>query len=226
MSDDYRVYRQVAEQAATEAGALLRDAYGRVDVREKRPGDLVTDADIASQRLIAARILRTFPDHTLLAEEEGVGPDPSKPWRWVVDPLDGTINFAHGFPFWSVSIALEREGRLVVGVVHNPLTGETYSAAEGLGATLNGRPLRVSAVDRLGAGLIATARSIASRALSRFRRRYSISPRSANGTWFSGNRRESSARRSTARSISPRSRAASASSSEPVSSRSRRSDRP
>ena len=74
-----------------------------------------------------------------------------------MDPLDGTINFAHGFPFWSVSIALEHEGRLVVGVVHNPLTGETFSASAGRGATRNGQPLRVSTADRLSAALIATA---------------------------------------------------------------------
>ena len=154
---DYRPYQVAAERAALEAGALLKAAYGRVSAREKRPGDLVTDADLASQRLIAERLLNAFPDHTLLAEEEGVGPDPSRPLRWVVDPLDGTINFAHGFPFWCVSIALEHEGTLVVGVVHNPLSGETFSASAGQGATLDGRPLRVSTATRLAACLIATA---------------------------------------------------------------------
>ena len=133
MSQDYRPYQEVAERVATEAGALLLRAYGQVAAREKMSGDLVTDADLDSQRLIAERLAGAFPDHTLLAEEEGAGPDPSKPWRWVVDPLDGTINFAHGFPFWCVSIALEREGRLVVGVVHNPLSGTTYRARRGRG---------------------------------------------------------------------------------------------
>jgi myo-inositol-1(or 4)-monophosphatase len=128
VAEDYREYQEVAEQAAREAGALLREAYGRVLAREKGPSDLVTDADLASQRLIADRLARAFPEHTLLAEEEGVEPDPSRPWRWVVDPLDGTINFAHGFPFWSVSIALEHAGTLVVGVIHNPLSGEIYSS--------------------------------------------------------------------------------------------------
>ena len=157
MSLDYRPYQRIAEQVALEAGALLKDAYGRVAAREKRPGDLVTDADLASQRLIAARLLDAFPDHTLLAEEEGVGPDPSRPFRWVVDPLDCTINFAHGFPFWCVSIALEHEGRLVAGVVHNPLSGETFSASERQGATRNGQALRVSGANTLGACLISTA---------------------------------------------------------------------
>jgi myo-inositol-1(or 4)-monophosphatase len=157
VSDQYRDCQEVAERVAAAAGGLLRRAYGKVEAREKGPGDLVTDADLASQRLIAEQLARAFPDHTLLAEEEGVGPDPSRDWRWIVDPLDGTINFAHGFPFWSVSIALEHAGELVVGVVHNPLTGETYSAARGRGTTLDGRPVRVSGIDRLGASLIATA---------------------------------------------------------------------
>jgi myo-inositol-1(or 4)-monophosphatase len=157
VSEDYRVYQQAAERIAAEAGELLRLAYGRVSVREKGPADLVTEADFASQELIARRLRESFPDHTLLAEEEGAGTDFSRPWRWVVDPLDGTMNFSHGFPFWCVSVALEHEGRLVVGVVHNPLTRETYSASLGLGAALDGRPLRVSRVDRLEASLIATA---------------------------------------------------------------------
>src|SRR4051812_47723340 len=104
VSDDYREFQNVAERVAVEAGALLRRAYGYVEALEKGPGDLVTEADLASQRLIAEELNKAFPDHTLLAEEEGVGPDPSRPWRWVVDPLDGTINYAHGFSFWAVSI--------------------------------------------------------------------------------------------------------------------------
>ncbi len=157
MSDDYRVCQVLAEQVALEAGQVLRAAYGRVEAREKGPGDLVTDADLASQRLITERLEQAFPKHTLLAEEEGVGPDASRPWRWIVDPLDGTINFAHGFGFWSVSIALEHAGTLVVGVVHNPLTGDMYSAALGHGSTWNGQPIRVSRTERLAESLIATA---------------------------------------------------------------------
>ncbi len=157
MTDDYREFQTAAERIAVAAGALLRDAYGRVTAREKGPGDLVTDADLASQRLIARMLDEAFPDHTLLAEEEGVLPDAARPWRWVVDPLDGTMNFAHGFPFWCVSIALEHAGRLVVGVVHHPLTGEVYSALLGRGATRDGRPIHVSAVETLEQSLISAA---------------------------------------------------------------------
>jgi myo-inositol-1(or 4)-monophosphatase len=157
LSDDYQRYQRVAERVALEAGEILLDAYGRVAAREKKPGDLVTDADLASQELIARRLSEEFPNHTLLAEEEGASPDASCPWRWVVDPLDGTINFAHGFPFWSVSVALEHEGNLVVGVVHDPLSRTTFSASLGAGVTRNGRPVGVSKAERLSACLIATA---------------------------------------------------------------------
>ena len=146
----------VAERAAREAGALLLSLYGKVAAREKQPGDLVTEADSASQRLIAAILADAFPDSTLLAEEDGAEPDPDNPWRWIVDPLDGTINFAHGFPFWCVSIALEHLGELVVGVIHNPVTGQTFGATRGQGGDLDGRPLQVSSANRLRDSLIAT----------------------------------------------------------------------
>lgn len=186
MSQDYREYQVAAERMALEAGEILREAYGRVAAREKRPGDLVTDADLASQRTIAARIAETFPEHTLLAEEEGAVPDPTRPWRWVVDPLDGTINFAHGFPFWGVSIALEHQGRLVVGVVHNPLTGTMYSASLGRGTTRDGVPVRVSEARALRDSLITTAlptdfESMADVQLAYFRR-FSIGTHSVRRT--------------------------------------------
>jgi myo-inositol-1(or 4)-monophosphatase len=154
VSASYREFRIVAEQAAVEAGKLLLGSYGKVDAREKQPGDLVTEADSASQRRIAEIIAASYPDHTLLAEEDGAVPDPDNPWRWVVDPLDGTINFAHGFPFWCVSIALEHAGELVVGVIHNPLTGQTFAGSKGEGADLDGRPLSVSKAARLRDSLI------------------------------------------------------------------------
>jgi len=156
LNESYREYRAIAEHAAREAGALLLDSYGKVAVREKRPGDLVTEADSASQRRIAAILAGSFPGHTLLAEEDGAEPDPANPWRWIVDPLDGTTNFAHGFPFWCVSIALEHAGELVVGVIHNPLTGQTFGGSKGEGADLDGRPLGVSSAARLRDSLIAT----------------------------------------------------------------------
>ncbi len=154
---DYRSYLDAAVRMAHEAGELLLRYYRHVEAREKGPGDLVTDADIASQRLVAARIADAFPTHTLLAEEEGATPDLDAPWRWIVDPLDGTMNFAHGFPFWAVSIGLEHEGVPVVGVVFDPVARTTYAAAHGRGATLNGEPIRVSPAKSMRNSLIATA---------------------------------------------------------------------
>ena len=156
MSDPYREHRRAAERAAREAGEVLLGLYGKVTAREKQPGDLVTEADSASQRRAGEILSREFPGSTLLAEEDGVQPDPTNPWRWIVDPLDGTINFAHGFPFWCVSIALEHRGELVVGVIHNPLSNQTFAATKGQGASLDGRPIRVSAANRLRDSLIST----------------------------------------------------------------------
>ncbi len=154
MTEHYAKARVVAELAAKTAGEILLSAYGRVSAREKAPGDLVTDADLDSQKAIAAILKERFPDHTLLAEEDGVTPDPDAPFRWIVDPLDGTINFAHGVPLWCVSIALEHAGKLVVGVVYQPLLQDMFSASQGAGASRNGQPMHVSATDRLERSLI------------------------------------------------------------------------
>ena len=130
--------------------------FGHVRVWEKGPADLLTEADLASQRLIASMIDDAFPHHTLLAEEEDARPDASNPWRWVVDPLDGTVNFAHGNPLWCVSIALEHAGQLVVGVVHAPLLNTTHAASLGGGTTVNGQPARVSSTATLSESLLST----------------------------------------------------------------------
>lgn len=150
----YRDAQRVAENAARSAGTILLRAFGHVDAREKAPGDLVTEADIASQREIARLLREAFPEHTLLAEEEGILPDTSADFRWIVDPLDGTINFVHGLPLWCVSIALEHRGELVVGVVYQPILDTMFSAAKGCGASRNGKPMHVSAAPALDRSLI------------------------------------------------------------------------
>jgi myo-inositol-1(or 4)-monophosphatase len=139
--------------------------------------DPVTETDFQCQEIIIGMIRRAFPDHGFLAEEraeEGdVGqppsavPEPGHPglaWesdplptcRWIIDPLDGTVNFAHGFPMFCVSIACEADGVLEYGVIYDPLRDELFEARRGAGASLNGRPIRVSATDRLDRALIAT----------------------------------------------------------------------
>ncbi len=161
--------RQVGRQAALAAGALLRQNYEKPHaITMKGAIDPVTESDFASQRLIVNLIHQAFPDHGILAEEvmdnvgegdKGLGPWPSPqetPCRWIIDPLDGTVNFAHGFPLFCVSIAFEAAGVLEYGVVYDPLREELFEAQRGGGATLNGRVLRVSRVDELGAALLAT----------------------------------------------------------------------
>src|SRR3970040_1858395 len=138
-----------AVEIARQAGALLRPYFDRrVAVEYKGDVDLVTEADRASEAFILERLRAYFPDHAILAEAGG-GHEAASPYRWYVDPLDGTTNFAHGFPIFAVSIALEREGAAVVGVIYDPTRDELFAAERGAGAFLNGRAIRVSRVGRL-----------------------------------------------------------------------------
>jgi myo-inositol-1(or 4)-monophosphatase len=117
--------------------------------------DLVTEIDEEAEQVIRKELLGTFPSYRMLAEEGGelAGEEDA---RWIVDPLDGTTNYAHGLPIFCVSVALERAGEMVVGVVHDPIHEETFAAERGRGATLNGEPINVSNTDELIRALIAT----------------------------------------------------------------------
>ncbi|MFS8530983.1 inositol monophosphatase family protein [Sphaerobacter thermophilus] len=149
--------RAVATDAALQAGALLRRMAGQVnDVRHKGPVDLVTEADRASERLILEAIRARFPEHAILSEESGALSGADDAPRWLIDPLDGTTNYAHGYPLYAVSIALEVAAEVVLGVVYVPTLDELYVAERGRGAWLNGQPLRVSRTDTLLASLLAT----------------------------------------------------------------------
>jgi len=150
-----RAYR-VAVEAALEAGRILRWHFQHgPEIRYKGEIDLVTEADLASERAVLARIRSAFPDHGVLAEESGEQ-DREAPWLWVVDPLDGTTNFAHGFPVFAVSIALLHEGQRILGVVYDVMRDELFTARRGEGAFLNGRPIRVTRTPRLEAALLVT----------------------------------------------------------------------
>jgi len=117
--------------------------------------DIVTDADRVSEEIILAAIEKEFPDHDTLSEETPPDIRGSR-WKWLVDPLDGTINFAHGFPFFCVSMALVQGDDLLAAMIYDPLRDECFSATRGAGAFLNGTPIRVSAADRLEKSVIAT----------------------------------------------------------------------
>jgi myo-inositol-1(or 4)-monophosphatase len=153
-----RVLREEAAEAARLGGAELRRLFGTgVAHRFKSSGrDFVTEADLASERRILAFVENRHPDHAWHSEEAGRREATGSPYRWVIDPLDGTSNFAHGYPHFGVSIAVLDRGRLVAGAVYDPLRDECFDAARGLGAALNGTPIAVSAIRSLDRALVST----------------------------------------------------------------------
>ena len=135
----------LAIRAARIAGAILKNGLGSVhDVRYKQGEyNLVTEIDTRSEKAIIETIRTEYPDHTFLAEESGL--TEAKPeFRWIIDPLDGKMNFAHGLPVFCVSIALEVRGEIVLGVIYHPILDELFTAEKSKGAALNGKPIRVS----------------------------------------------------------------------------------
>jgi myo-inositol-1(or 4)-monophosphatase len=147
---------EAALSAAKEAGEVLRKGFGwQHSVRYKGEVDLVTEVDEQAEQVIREILLGAFPAYGILAEEGGeqTGEEDA---RWIVDPLDGTTNYAHGLPIFCVSLALERVGEVVLGVVYDPIREEAYVAERGGGATLNGESIRVSDTDELIQALIAT----------------------------------------------------------------------
>jgi myo-inositol-1(or 4)-monophosphatase len=153
--------RDIAVESALAAGAVLRErlALDRI-IDFKGAIDLVTDADRASEELIEAAISIRFPDHRFVGEEtsflSGDTPAGSEQYSWLVDPLDGTTNYAHRYPHFAVSIALEHAGQVILGVVYDPMRDELFVAERGGGATLNGAPIAVSKIDSLERSLLGT----------------------------------------------------------------------
>jgi len=154
--EDLASARDVAEMAARAAGNVLLAKLGsELEIRHKGIVDLVTDADRMAEETIVGKLRESFPDHDILAEEQDYGRRNS-PCRWIIDPLDGTTNYAHGFPWFAVSIALEIESEVVCGVVYQPCTDEMFCAVRGGGAALNGKSLEISGVASLDQALLAT----------------------------------------------------------------------
>lgn len=147
-----------ATDAARQAGEAIRHYANRVhklDVQNKDRNDFVSEVDRQAEYIIIKALQRAYPDHAFFGEETGkTGSDSD--YEWVIDPLDGTTNFLYGIPQYSVSIALKHKGRLTVGVVYDPLRDETFAAARGDGATLNGRRIRVSDRTSMQGALLGT----------------------------------------------------------------------
>lgn len=149
-------YLKSASGIARQAGRLIKDHLSsKKDVRYKGATDLVTEADLKSQEVIASELARLFPEHGILAEEN-LRRNIEAEHLWIVDPLDGTTNFAHGYPVFAVSIALEVRGEVGLGVVYDPNLDELFAAEKGRGASLNGKPIRVSKTAELWQAMLAT----------------------------------------------------------------------
>lgn len=154
--DERTQWLEAAKRSARAAGKLIRESFGTTyRIGFKGRIDLVTEIDTASEKLIQQMILDEFPRHGFLGEE-GASIAGENDVRWIVDPLDGTRSFAHGYPFVAVSIAVEVAGSVELGVVYDPLHDELFEASRNGGARLNGEPIRVSSVDTLGQALMVT----------------------------------------------------------------------
>lgn len=147
----------VARAASQEAASLLQSYFGKIGrVTEKADSSIVSEADQESERLIRSRLLAAFPQYSFVGEEEGLTRARNSEGTWYVDPLDGTTNFVHGFPYFSTSLGLEVGGEVVVAAVDAPAMGLSFWAAKGMGAFLNGERLRVRDSESLSECLLAT----------------------------------------------------------------------
>ena len=149
-------YKKVAIEAALKSGFFIKRSLGKIkDISYKGKHNIVTDIDRKSESIIVDNILSAFPDHSILCEES-LPKDSASSYKWVIDPLDGTTNFVHAFPFFCVSIGLEKDGKMIVGVVYDPMRDELFSAEAGKGAYLNKKRIHVSKVNKLSESFLAT----------------------------------------------------------------------
>jgi myo-inositol-1(or 4)-monophosphatase len=157
-AEQLQIFLDIASEAVMAAGAILQANWGNLKSIEEKglPGDLVTESDKQAEAAILKVLNRHVPDHGILAEESGKLGNSNSKYLWAIDPLDGTTNYAHGYPLSSVSIGLAIDGIPQVGTVYNPFRNELFRAATGLGATCNRRPIRVSQTSELDKSLLVT----------------------------------------------------------------------
>lgn len=157
MKTDTNSFLPVAEKAARKAGRFLLQHFGTIkaeDINQKSPFDFVTYVDHHAEKILVDHIRAAFPEHRIYAEEQNKQPQGG--YRWIIDPLDGTTNYVHGHPVFSISLALEYEGELICGVVYDPTRDELFAGQKGYGATLNGRGIHVSNISQPEKALLAT----------------------------------------------------------------------
>ena len=153
---DIEAAKRVGIEAIYSGARVLRNHFGRIaQISQKGAFDLVTEADTESEKQIMETILKAFPDHAVLAEESGVNKG-SAEYQWLIDPLDGTTNYVHQLPFFTIAIALAVHDKIELGLVLNPMDGELYSAIAGDGAALNGKPINVSSTASVSDSLLVT----------------------------------------------------------------------
>lgn len=154
MTDSLDAFTSVAVDAARQAGALLKANFGGVlGVNELKQYDIKLELDVRSQELITAILLRSFPDHAIYGEE-GIAGNQASDHQWIVDPIDGTVNYFYGIPHFCVSIALRVAGEIVLGVIYDPMQDELFLAGKGRTPTLNGQPIKVSGRTQLSEAMI------------------------------------------------------------------------
>ena len=151
----------VAQNAARAGGRVLQEWSERFTVTEKSPANLVTEADFESQETILRIIRAEFPQHSFLGEEGLQESNPDSEYRWIIDPLDGTSNYVHHFPYYAVSIGLQCAGSLIAGVIFDPTRDEMFAASRGQGATLNDHPIQPSAVDNMSQAMAVASLPVA-----------------------------------------------------------------
>ncbi|MGD8212472.1 MAG: inositol monophosphatase family protein, partial [Desulfobacterales bacterium] len=151
---DLATFKQTAIEAARKSAEILRSRFGNISrIRKKAAAEIVTEADTESEKAIVSTIQAKFPNHAILGEEYGLVSGTSE-YKWFVDPLDGTVNFAHQIPIFSISIALAVRDTLVLGVILDPVNDELYAAVNGQGAECNGQPIRVSSTRTIADSLL------------------------------------------------------------------------
>lgn len=170
---DLEPFKQIAIEAAAEGAQILRSHFGNISrIRKKAAAEIVTEADTESEKKIISIIHSKFPDHAILSEECGLIAGDSD-YKWIIDPLDGTVNFAHRVPIFSVSIALAAKDALLLGIILNPVDNELFCAVSGQGAQLNGKAIQVSSTPKIAESLLVTGfpydvKSIFEPSLSRY----------------------------------------------------------
>jgi len=158
MTDKLDFLLKVAKEAAVSSGKILKEGFRTSFKINNKPGihNLVTEYDFKSEKNIIGLIKNNFPSHCILSEECGIKKSEDEDVCWIIDPLDGTVNFAHGIPVFGINVAVKEKDEIILGVTYQPLTDELFIGIKGLGATLNGQPIKVSATKKLKDAIVGT----------------------------------------------------------------------